>query len=902
MSEGQNNDAVGAAQPELTPLQTQYLAKIMAQLAMSREWAALSQVGELTTYGLPFNAEPMVPDKKLKKRTWADPSQPPILRYMFRHFLLAFPGIKDAPHKYWTKIVQPTFDDMASRNLPGSKERSEVTKRRTIAIALTNYIGTIFFKGLHPYKSTPARPSPELLQRIDDMFPPPQTESVGGFWVAIVKIDLVKLKTKPKPKEEKEELEVGDVASETPIKASQTEQYLICTRPGDGEEEVFVYRDYSTFKKFDKDLGSTGVQKPALPGPGPSGFPSKENLQLYLRALLAYLAHDPESPTSFKLKSFLLGFALPFPPEKRRSLLERARNEESQLTDSHNTWVAAGRKVNEMREGWRFFVDSLLAGDGLDASFELLKNHSSIYDLPIKYRAAEQWASCYVAYALHYLFVAAPNANEAFYLLQILHHFFPYGIAKQLLKIANPAHMIKAFMALIFGEPLGGKSVFSRVFSSIENKNLKAHKKQIDKYRKMIADNTVCDKLRAFVNASREEQEKVREKSRTDEVDIVISILVRSGLSEAQEEDVLECYHAFQDGVAAGDPTLLSETAENGSSGLQATKFKWMKRLLRLESVNRGNREALRIWEGTFETFFKETVTLYYPLISAVSKASNLSARLGDLQKFLDDMIVVVLGKDRSPRQFVQLARRHEQSLYYLLHEVHANGKGLTIPFIDWLRKGLDFMSGGIRTGQEKPISVNLEALLATNPSIASKVLSEIDETANYIMWNKARYEISLRAAVLGDPLESASATNGGSATKHAPLVGHIDVDGLLKSLMQSEGQDVSARMTSASSFGMVDWGYFYDPQVVDTPTETIMQGDEPPRGDGDEESIAPSTINSSKVNRAPRHGETSAFIKPPLLMETRKLLDAYYAQITPALNAAADAEQWTGKIKTSKK
>lgn len=36
MSEEHSNGAIGAAQPELTPLQTQYLAKIMAQLAMSR--------------------------------------------------------------------------------------------------------------------------------------------------------------------------------------------------------------------------------------------------------------------------------------------------------------------------------------------------------------------------------------------------------------------------------------------------------------------------------------------------------------------------------------------------------------------------------------------------------------------------------------------------------------------------------------------------------------------------------------------------------------------------------------------------------------------------------------------------------------------------------------------------
>lgn len=408
-------------------------------------------------------------------------------------------------------------------------------------------------------------------------------------------------------------------------------------------------------------LASNGVQKPTFPGPGLSGYPSKETLQLYLRALLAHIAHDPSSPTSFKLKSFLLGFALTFPEEKRGTLLARAQSDELRLMDSHKVWVAAGEKVKAMREGWYFFKDTLLSGNGLDDAFDLLKNHASIYDLPVKYRGAQEWARAYVAYALHYLFVGAPNANEAFYFLQVIHHFFPYAIAKQLLKIANPTHMIKAVVALLFGGPAGTKSIFSRMFASLVNKDIKVYKRQIEKYRRMIADNTICDKLRAFVDASKAEQEKIREKSRTDGVDIVVSILVRAGLSEAQEEDVLECYHAFEDGVAAGDTALLSDTSEHSTSGLQATKFKWLKRLLRLESVSRGRKEAIKIWEGTFEVFFRDSLSLYYPLISAVSKASNLSARLGDLQRFLDDLVSLVLGKDRSPREFVKLCEKHEQ-------------------------------------------------------------------------------------------------------------------------------------------------------------------------------------------------------------------------------------------------
>jgi hypothetical protein len=191
-----------------------------------------------------------------------------------------------------------------------------------------------------------------------------------------------------------------------------------------------------------------------------------------------------------------------------------------------------------MREGWYWFVESLMAGHGLDEVFDVLKNHSSVYDVPTKYRRAEEWARVYLAYSLHYLFVAAPNASEAFYFLQVLHHFFPYTIAKQLLKLANPAHMIRALVALLFGEPMGTKSVFSRVFSYLINKDIKVYNKQINNHRTKIADNVLSDKLKAFIDTSKIEQGKIKEKSRADGVDLVVSILVHTGLSEAQEEDV----------------------------------------------------------------------------------------------------------------------------------------------------------------------------------------------------------------------------------------------------------------------------------------------------------------------------------------------------------------------------
>ena len=173
----------------------------------------------------------------------------------------------------------------------------------------------------------------------------------------------------------------------------------------------------------------------------------------------------------------------------------------------------------------------------------------------------------------------------------------------------------------------------------------------------------------------------------------------------------------------------------------------------------------------------------------------------------------------------------------------------------------LDFMRDGILDEDKKPVQLNLEEILAINPSLAPKVLTEIDQTTKYVLWNKVRYELSLRSNLIGDKLK-------------------VDVDGLLRSLMESEGVEVEETNQASSTFGMVDWGYFYDPQVVDSSTQLVMEGERQLAEIDDDDSTlsGPSASNHHTSRRASPH------VKPPLLLETRKLLGAYLEQITPAL------------------
>ena len=54
-----------------------------------------------------------------------------------------------------------------------------------------------------------------------------------------------------------------------------------------------------------------------------------------------------------------------------------------------------------------------------------------------------------------------------------------------------------------------------------------------------------------------------------------------------------------------------------------------------------------------------------------------------------------------------------------------------------------------------------------------------------------------------------------------------VDVDRLLWSLMESEGVEVEEWTQALSTFGMVDWGYFYDPQGINSSMQLVVEGEQ---------------------------------------------------------------------------
>lgn len=90
---------------DLTPLRAHYLKKSLITLQLRKELDDLTAAPTLAHLGPPF-APTSSPRLDL-----------PLLKYIFRHFVLSFPFMAAAPNNFYSDKLQPFVDSLFARNL-----------------------------------------------------------------------------------------------------------------------------------------------------------------------------------------------------------------------------------------------------------------------------------------------------------------------------------------------------------------------------------------------------------------------------------------------------------------------------------------------------------------------------------------------------------------------------------------------------------------------------------------------------------------------------------------------------------------------------------------------------------------------------------------------------------------
>ncbi|SJX60755.1 uncharacterized protein SRS1_11981 [Sporisorium reilianum f. sp. reilianum] len=697
----------------LTPQQRHYLLKALVMLQMQSEWKELEKLGALTEYGYPFSShrskltrvktfergedageyagaarDPYANDDAM--REGEDLQEPLLLRHLFHVHLRSFPGLDEAPEKYWQKRIQPFFDEMAARNFSTLLERGEVSKRHLYSLAITRYLGSFVARGF----------------------------GVRGH-------------------------------DET-------------RGPGLGEPGS---EKWGVGKDWGKGTVKRGLDRPA------------------------------------RIEPQLM--------EQIDNLFEG---------EGGRLWRAAGKEWALVRRDWCAFKESIIESEtGLEEVISYL-DIGNVKNLPAQYRNSVEYARISAAYIFHALFVTAPNADDLFKMVKGIHALAPYWGAKQLLKYANAETMISGILSLLLARPGGAKSLIQRVFSYVIGKEASYIQKEfVVPLRKEIGDPELTKKIEDYVRrGDRVESRHMQREARKRGEDVLTTILLSAGgkLSKDAEAHVLELQRCFalspyrgnlnlaypETTPAGADQPLVPSWGAQGAEHTRARKFALLKLLLR-ECLKRCDREqAVEIASGSLiPAIIKDSLeTVFYPAIRTIAKNANLSERLGDLQKFIDDMLEVKKRGDDGIEAWIALAARHEQSLYVLFHECAPISKRLW----DWSQLGLDYMALST-TDPAHPadrrvpnLEINFEEFLQDarlSDSDVKKILAEADKLAKYTKWSKVRFELESRKNyLLGKP----EAGHPGGVSEQDITDERLrrevaDIDAMMEDLMADAGEKV---------------------------------------------------------------------------------------------------------------
>ncbi|KAG0140995.1 hypothetical protein CROQUDRAFT_52380 [Cronartium quercuum f. sp. fusiforme G11] len=766
----------------LTPLRAHYLKRELVTLQFATELETLSTPHALSLLGPPFLPSNQFTSQGLpiskphdyhhhhhQKQVKDDEIDLPFLRYFFNKFIISFPFLKLAKKEFYSHKLQPFYYSFLIRNITSSELREEETKRKKISNKVEKHLGLVLSAAI---KLKDNEGSEEVIRVInhnqleehsqpndDDAFvPTPIIEKENqneqnhhhhhhpdsNFDVNIVGIRIIKQKNR--------------------IRHKAHEEFLIRTKiPGNDQDDIYVSRRYGDFIKLAQDLrvelpdveirGPPAKDRRSVDGPTTNSPPespnstltnhqpihfTREKNRLTLRAYLHRLLSKPQIINSSSLRSFLIERPIKLNQKEIEDIENRLKMDQARQIEHEKFKLEVEGRVKELDNYLRGFREELVKSDGLSRVFKTIREIDCIDHLPIEYRKVIEWARISLASTIYQIFLGSDNSSAAFASLKRMHGLMPYWAMRGVLKVSNPVAMIRGIIDLFLARPFGASSLIQRMFTSGLYEEIRELNEDAEKVASKIGDSRMCDRVKKFIEAPREIQEVYESDAKSESIDIIAIILSSiegpsfdpitlqriSRATKAYEE-----YKTERDNLE--DPEL-----NQGPNNDNAWLFEDLHVYLRLLRRARDKQQLIElIFEGTTSELLKDIVTIFYSPLMQVYKAANISDSLGDLQKFIDDLIKTVERAEEFPfgdpqrivQTFVDLVSRHEGDFYKFVHQVHSKGSGLFDGLMNWIESLVNFVREGLN---EK---ISLETLLPHSETMERiEIMKEIDLVIEY--------------------------------------------------------------------------------------------------------------------------------------------------------------------------
>jgi hypothetical protein len=509
----------------------------------------------------------------------------------------------------------------------------------------------------------------------------------------------------------------------------------------------------------------------------------REEQRVSLRAFLRNFLHNERIASSNAMRDFLTHDPIEVNEEEMEDIERREEMDAKRIQEQKQFYEVARQRAAELDIHMEKFRREIVEANGLTNLFAEVKAKNTIKELKPEYQKFAEWLRIEIAATIYHLFLAEDNSPELFAQLKRIHSLVPYGVLKNVIRIANPAAVMSGVLDLFLAQPFGARSLLQRIFGMAIHDGVNSVQKSIDTLASTkIKDDVLCAKIKAYVQADENVKDAIRQEAVNEDVDVVITILrsdfFKPELSSQQVEKVFNAYVAWNNAVENTRPGRLSRKTSSHSnltSGASTSSpidkgfrqgaelFAHLKQYLKLclrqrdklmmlqiiEEVSRQSLEPTKrtanVEQPTTLQLFRDLFTIFYEPLVRVYKSANVYNSITDFAMFIDDTIKTIEACQRQeisadPNQtvqaFIDLCARHEGNFYKFVHEVHLHDNGLFDQLMGWLEGILEFLRHGPVSGGKLDMNALVQGGIDSGLIDKRKATREIN---SLIRWQTAR-------------------------------------------------------------------------------------------------------------------------------------------------------------------
>ncbi|KAH7076654.1 hypothetical protein BKA63DRAFT_287109 [Paraphoma chrysanthemicola] len=805
----------------LTGKQEHYLKRELISQQTKYEISELNTPTALQRFGAPFRSD--------AGEVAPEDSELPLLRYIFVHHVRNFPFLDKAKEKeFWQDKLQVFLESFASKDISSSEDRLEETKRRKLALKAHKLVELMMVSGVPTASGYEERirfaemeivdrqanekgltmnaPSGHFINGWDVNIAGVRTTSVKkhlryhthaeylirvkqgedkDFYIGRRYADFVALHKRirlelpgkvlpPLPRKNKKDglLQSSSVDDDdaSSISSTSTQEPALDPYENSGGGGL---RSYIFGGGHKRNSSQTSLGKTRSPRASGENLAYKQPRKLYreeqrvsLRAFLRNFLQNERIAQSNAMAEFLTRDPIEINEEEMEDIERREEMDAKRIQEQKQFYEVARARAAELDIHMEKFRREIVEANGLTNLFAEIKAKNSIKELKPEYQKFAEWLRIEIAATIYHLFLAEDNSPELFAQLKRIHSLVPYGVLKNVIRIANPAAVMSGVLDLFLAQPFGARSLLQRIFGMAIHDGVNSVQKSIDTLASTkIKDEVLCAKIKAFVQADEAVKEVIRAESVNDNVDIVVTVLrsefFEPELSSQQVEKVFNAYVAWNNAVETTRPGRLSRktsSRSNLTTGSSATTpidrefrqgaelFAHLKQYLKLCLRQRDKLMMLQIIEEpTTLQLFRDLFTIFYEPLVRVYKSANVYNSITDFAMFVDDTIKTIDACQRQeisadPNQtvqaFIDLCARHEDNFYKFVHEVHLHDNGLFDQLMGWLEGILEFLRHGPGGGGKLDMNALVQGAMDSGLIDQRKATKEIN---SLIRWQTAR-------------------------------------------------------------------------------------------------------------------------------------------------------------------